>query len=99
MCSGLGVARACDAVGPETASGDVALGVSFGGHGIVDDILRGDLARALDDPHVALQQQVVRRFVQRTVVGVDDRVGLHVMHVTDRLIFFGLTVDLRFVGR
>ena len=38
---------------------DVAFGVSVSGNGVVEHFLRGHLARALDDVHVALQQKIV----------------------------------------
>ena len=68
----------------------VALGMGLGRNGIVHDALRVDLACALYDPYVALQKQIVRSFVQRSVLGVNNRIGLHVMHVADGFIFFGL---------
>ena len=40
----------------------------------------------------------MRLVVERSGVGVDDGIGLHVMNVADRFVDFCRAVDLRFIG-
>ena len=77
--------------------GDVALGVGRARHGIVKDLARAHAARTLHDVNGALKQERVRFVIERTVIGIDHGIGLHVMDVSEGFVDLGGSVDLRFV--
>lgn len=76
----------------------VTLGVSAAADRVIEHFLRRHVSRALYDVNRTLQREGVLRIVERAAIGIDGRIGLHVVNVSGRLVNFCGAVDLRLIG-
>ena len=76
----------------------IAFGVCLPRDRVVEHVIGGHVSLALNDMHVAGQVQVVGQVVEHAVVGINRRVGLHVVHVARGSIDFAEAIDMHLIG-